>query len=79
MDFFEENVVRNILNLGLLSAALLVVGADRPPLSLRVDYARAPLEALADLHLRATSGDYARWTAHVPTLNDPDRATPFQS
>lgn len=62
---------------GLLSAALLVVGAERPPLSLRVDYAQAPLQALNDLHRRATSGDYARWTTHVPTLRDPQRATPF--
>ncbi|NND19531.1 MAG: DUF1028 domain-containing protein [Silicimonas sp.] len=64
---------------GLLSAALLVVGLDRPPLSLRVDYAKAPLDALAELHSRATGGDYARWTRHVPTLQDPERATPFTS
>lgn len=62
---------------GLLSAALLVVGPDCPPLSLRVDYSEAPLAALADLHRRATSGDYARWTRHVPTLNDRQRAAPF--
>jgi len=62
---------------GLLSAALLVVGADRPPLSLRVDYSETPLEALADLHGRATSGDYAQWIKHVPTHNDPQRARPF--
>lgn len=64
---------------GLLSAALLVVGRDRPPLSLRVDYSEAPLAALAELHGRATNGDYARWTGHVPTLEDPERATPFRS
>lgn len=62
---------------GLLSAALLVVGRDQPPLSLRVDYSETPLGALADLHGRATSGDYARWTGCVPTLQDPERATPF--
>lgn len=62
---------------GLLSAALLVVGADRPPLSLRVDHSETPLAALADLHQRATSGDYARWIRHVPTLSDPQRAGPF--
>ncbi len=62
---------------GLLSAALLVVGADRPPLSLRVDYSETPLRALAELHERATGGEYARWTAHVPTLNDPERGLPF--
>lgn len=62
---------------GLLSAALLVVGPDRPPLSLRIDYSEAPLEALAALHERATSGAYAEWTSYVPTLSDPERATPY--
>lgn len=62
---------------GLLSAALLVVSADRPPLSLRIDYSETPLEALSGLHSRATSGLYAAWTTHVPTLADPHRATPF--
>jgi uncharacterized Ntn-hydrolase superfamily protein len=62
---------------GLLSAALLVVARERPPLSLRIDYSETPLEALAELHKRATNGDYARWTAHVPTLQEPERATPF--
>lgn len=64
---------------GFLSAAVLVVGADRPPLSLRIDYSETPLEALADLHRRATNGDYARWAKHVPTLRDPQRATPFSA
>jgi uncharacterized Ntn-hydrolase superfamily protein len=64
---------------GLLSAALLVVSADRPPLSLRIDYAEDPLTALAYLHARATSGLYAAWVGHVPTLADPERATPFEA
>jgi uncharacterized Ntn-hydrolase superfamily protein len=62
---------------GLLSAALLVVGVARPPLSLRVDHAAVPLQALTELHRRATTGDYARWTGHVPTLQDPERSVPF--
>ena len=62
---------------GLLSAAMLVVGRNRPPLSLRVDYSETPIDALAELHGRATNGDYARWTRHVPTLEDPQRAKPF--
>jgi uncharacterized Ntn-hydrolase superfamily protein len=61
---------------GLLSAALLVVGRDRAPLNLRIDHSEAPLAALAALHRRATSGDYARWAAEVPTLQEPERATP---
>lgn len=62
---------------GLLSAALLVVSADRPPLSLRIDHSEDPLTALTLLHGRATSGLYADWVNHVPTLADPERATPF--
>ena len=62
---------------GLLSAALLVVGRDIPPLTLRVDHSEAPLVALRDLHQRATSGEYHRWTTHVPTLAAPHRADPF--
>ena len=62
---------------GLLSAALLVVSAERPPMSLRIDYAEDPLTALAQLHQRATSGLYADWVNHVPTLADPERAAPF--
>lgn len=64
---------------GLQSAALLVVSRNRPPLSLRVDYSVAPLDQLAELHDRATTGDYARWTEHVPTHEEPERATPFNS
>jgi uncharacterized Ntn-hydrolase superfamily protein len=62
---------------GLLSAALLVVSANRPPLSLRIDHSEDPLTALALLHDRATSGLYADWVNHVPTLADPERAIPF--
>ncbi|WP_299849723.1 DUF1028 domain-containing protein [uncultured Roseovarius sp.] len=59
---------------GLLSAALLVLHPDRPPLTLRVDYhPDDPIGALDQLHQRATGGDYAAWTEQVPTLNDPER------
>jgi len=62
---------------GLQSAALLVVARDRPPLTCRVDHADAPLDALADLHRRATTGSHADWVHHVPTLDDPERAAPY--
>ncbi|SFR12118.1 DUF1028 domain-containing protein [Poseidonocella sedimentorum] len=62
---------------GLLSAALLMVARDSAPLSLRIDHSDTPLEALTTLHRHATTGDYARWAAHVPTLDDPQAATPF--
>lgn len=58
---------------GLKSAALLVVGADMAPLTLRVDLSDEPLPALAALTRRATSGDYASWAAQVPCLDDPHR------
>lgn len=58
---------------GLLSAALLVLRPDAAPLTLRVDYAEQPLEALGELLQRATSGDYGGWAAQVPTLEAPHR------
>ena len=59
---------------GLLSTALLVLRPDKPPLNLRIDHDdHDPVGALARLHGRATSGDYARWTALVPVQNDTER------
>lgn len=58
---------------GLQSAALLVVGDDRPPLTLRVDYAEDPVAALQALHARSQSGPYAEWLPMPPTRNDPER------
>ncbi|WP_102225996.1 DUF1028 domain-containing protein [Acidimangrovimonas sediminis] len=59
---------------GLLSAALLVVRRDAAPLTLRIDYhPEDPLDALAALLKRATSGEYAAWAAQVPTLDSPER------
>ncbi|WP_421906735.1 DUF1028 domain-containing protein [Mameliella sp.] len=62
---------------GLLSAALLIVGRDMAPLTLRVDHSETPLADLRALHRRATSGDYADWAVMVPTLDDPERAKPY--
>ncbi len=59
---------------GLLSAALLIVSRDRAPLTLRIDYDDSdPIAALETLYHKATSGDYARWSVHVPTLDEPER------
>jgi uncharacterized Ntn-hydrolase superfamily protein len=58
---------------GLQSAALLVVSDDAPPLTLRVDWAEAPVQALHDLYARSQSGAYAAWLPCVPTRNDPER------
>lgn len=59
---------------GLLSAALLVLHPDRPPLTLRIDHhADDPIGALEHLLERATSGDYAHWTRQVPVASDKER------
>lgn len=59
---------------GLKSAALLVLAADRPPLSLRIDMSADPIADLAALHQAASSGSYERWTHAVPVADDPYRA-----
>lgn len=61
---------------GLQSAALLIVGRDRAPLSLRIDRSAAPLDALGDLYRASQSAPYRGWTEVVPVLDDPYRAPP---
>ncbi|MEE4121132.1 MAG: DUF1028 domain-containing protein [Paracoccaceae bacterium] len=61
-------------SLGTLSAALLVVSADRPPLSLRVDLDDRPVERLADLLARTRAPDYAAWVDSLPTRHRPEGA-----
>jgi uncharacterized Ntn-hydrolase superfamily protein len=58
---------------GLMSAALLVVPPDSPPLDLRIDHDAAPLRALGRLLALARRPDYAAWTATLPTGRDPGR------
>jgi uncharacterized Ntn-hydrolase superfamily protein len=59
---------------GLVSAALLVVGRDMAPLTLRIDHSSNPLAALADLYMVSQTEPYAGWTRVVPVLDDPFRA-----
>jgi len=59
---------------GLLSAAMLVLHPDRPPLTLRIDYdPDDPLAALERLYQRAATGEYADWVHQVPVVNDKER------
>lgn len=59
---------------GLLSAALLILHPDRPPLTLRIDYhADDPISALKHLYRKATSEDYAKWARQVPVVSDKER------
>lgn len=59
---------------GLLSAAILVVSPDEPPLDLRIDHAADPVGALGALYGRTREPAYQDWLAGIPTLNDPERA-----
>lgn len=65
---------------GLLSAAILVLAPDRPPLSLRIDMSQTPLADLAHLAGIAQepgeASGYADWTRAVPVPDDPFRADP---
>jgi uncharacterized Ntn-hydrolase superfamily protein len=58
---------------GLLSAAVLVVSHDEPPLDLRIDHAADPIGALDALYHRTLDPAYQAWLAGIPTLNDPER------
>lgn len=59
---------------GLLSAAMLVLHPDRPPVTLRIDYhPDNPIGALEQLYQKATTGDYADWARQVPVLSDKER------
>ena len=59
---------------GLQSAALLVLGDDIAPISLRVDWDEHPLERLRELYRRSQTAPYADWLDRVPTRNAPHRA-----
>jgi len=61
---------------GTRSAALLRIGRDAPPLSLRIDCAEDPVADLRDLYDKTTNADYQAWLATVPTDAAPWRAPP---
>lgn len=58
---------------GLRSAALLVVGRDIAPLTLRIDCADDPLAALGTLYEASQAEPYGGWIRQVPVLDDPFR------
>ncbi len=63
---------------GLLSAALLVLAPNRPPLDLRVDHDPDPIIKLARLCDAARQPPYCDWLAEVPILEDKSRG-PLQA
>ena len=52
---------------GIMSAALLVVNQALPPLSLRIDYHEAPLQALRKLLAKTQEVEYQDWLSQLPT------------
>lgn len=59
---------------GLLSAALLVLAPDRPPLDLRIDHSDDPISELESLYHRTRQSPYFDWLSEVPVLVDKNRA-----
>ena len=55
---------------GLKSAALLVFDPDRPPLDLRIDSHRSPIEALNELYETSQKAPYVNWLDEVPVLSN---------
>ena len=56
---------------GLLSAAMLILHPDQPPINLRIDNHHDPIFELEKLYHKVMDGDYYNWTKTVPTSNDP--------
>ena len=56
---------------GLMSAAVLIVSEDHPPVDLRVDYSKDAIGALSDLIVRIEEPDYANWVRELPTRTKP--------
>ncbi|WP_209427345.1 DUF1028 domain-containing protein [Pararhodobacter sp. SW119] len=58
---------------GIMSASLLAISDDEPPLDVRIDWSETPIEALSALIERARRPDYARWVSGLPVRTDPER------
>ncbi len=61
---------------GLVSAALLVLAPDTPPLDLRIDRSSAPVGDLRALLSETRAEPYAGWLQEVPVLADRHRSEP---
>lgn len=78
---FEERLLQALIagersggdERGVLSAAMLVLSSDEPPLSLRVDHHETPVTALGALLLKTREPGYLAWLATVPTQEEPQK------
>ncbi|HEV8036432.1 DUF1028 domain-containing protein [Yoonia sp.] len=59
---------------GLQSAALLVLNPNAPPIDLRIDHSRAPLDDLAALADQVSQPPYSDWLEEAPVQADRSRA-----
>ena len=59
---------------GLLSAAMLILAPDRPPLDLRIDHSDDPISELESLCRRTRQSPYFDWLSEVPVLLGKTRA-----
>lgn len=57
---------------GLMSAALLVLPPDAPPLTLRVDFDEAPIDRLEVLLQKTREPAYSAWLKTLPTHPNPN-------
>lgn len=54
---------------GLMSAAILIVSHDKPPLTLRVDFDESPTDRLESRLARTRDPAYSQWLDDLPTIN----------
>lgn len=56
---------------GLMSAAILIVSENHPPIDLRVDLSDDPLKALSELVNSIEKAEYQQWMSSLPTIAEP--------
>lgn len=56
---------------GLMSAAILIVSENHPPIDLRVDLSDDPLKALSELVNSIEKAEYQQWMRSLPTIATP--------
>ncbi|MEM9229708.1 MAG: DUF1028 domain-containing protein [Pseudomonadota bacterium] len=56
---------------GLMSAAILIIAQDHPPIDIRVDVAEDPLKALSNLATCIEAEEYVHWMRALPTSFTP--------
>lgn len=59
---------------GILSAALLILSPNQPPLDLRIDYSFDPIADLQNLLKQSKQSPYFEWLSEVPVECDRQRA-----